>query len=344
MADTYTLIQRHKGRGIKTWYIRTCSNGKDSYKSTKTTIKAEAMKIFAAYVSERKEESRPLEVGDIDVVEQIGKWMEIQENRFGKDSNTFRLYRSNTTLLREFLQRKKVTSLDRVDKRVAQEFSNEMMKAGKKPSSIEITLRVVKLFFKWMIEQNDLQVRSPFSNVARPKVESGLAEFWTAEECDLIVSNASDEYWAAFFGLQCFAGLRFFEAQKVRGEDIQGNSLIVKQDKTKKDSVIPISAKLKSLLDAIDDGGNGLIFLGHVGRHHSTAAKELKKAVERAGLTDRGRVFVHRLRHSFASNLLRGGVNIRAVQSLGRWSNPKILLKHYAGVIPQDLVDAVNLL
>lgn len=50
----------------------------------------------------------------------------------------------------------------------------------------------------------------------------------------------------------------------------------------------------------------------------------------------------HRLRHSFASELLRNGTNPRAVQELMRHSSIDTLFDHYAHVLRSDLKDAVE--
>lgn len=345
MAETFSLVQRHKSRGIKTWYVRTSNNGRESFKSTGTSVKAEAMKFFAEYVKEAGESQPKVSASSIILVDEIDRWLKIVKAKFGDEGRTFKLYRNNIGIFSRFIAERNVTSLGKMTKSIAQDFVNGLMEEGKKPSTIELNIRCTKIFFNWMIETYDLQIRSPFLKVMRPKVEHRKVDFWTSEECDAILDKVADKYWKAFFGLQCFAGLRFNECHKLNVEDIKDGMIAVLQDKTGKDSLIPISSKLKDLLDAAIDGRTcGNLFKGRVSRCSSVVNKHIKIAVEEAGLADRGRAYCHRLRHSFASNLLRGGVDIKATQTLGRWSSPDILLKHYAGVIPEELKKAVNLL
>lgn len=55
-----------------------------------------------------------------------------------------------------------------------------------------------------------------------------------------------------------------------------------------------------------------------------------------------GEVSHHKLRHSFASELLRQSVNPRTVQELMRHSSIDTLFDHYAHVLRSDLADAVE--
>lgn len=55
-----------------------------------------------------------------------------------------------------------------------------------------------------------------------------------------------------------------------------------------------------------------------------------------------GEVSHHKLRHSFAIELLRQGTNPRTVQELMRHSSIDTLFDHYAHVLRSDLAEAVE--
>ena len=52
----------------------------------------------------------------------------------------------------------------------------------------------------------------------------------------------------------------------------------------------------------------------------------------------------HRFRHSFASNLIRSGVNIKVVQQLMRHESIQITLNTYSHLLDYDLSDAIEAL
>jgi len=53
--------------------------------------------------------------------------------------------------------------------------------------------------------------------------------------------------------------------------------------------------------------------------------------------------YYHRFRHSFASNLLRAGRSIKAVQLLMRHENVTLTLNIYGHLLPSDLEEAAEL-
>ena len=71
------------------------------------------------------------------------------------------------------------------------------------------------------------------------------------------------------------------------------------------------------------------------------AVVALKITVGIAGI-EGGEVSHHKLRHSFASELLRQGTNPRTVQELMRPSSIDTLFDHYAHVLRSDLAEAVD--
>jgi len=74
-------------------------------------------------------------------------------------------------------------------------------------------------------------------------------------------------------------------------------------------------------------------------------AKErlIKRAVEKSGIENTGIAHFHRFRHSFASNLLRMGRNIKAVQTLMRHENITLTLNTYGHLLPSDLEQVVEM-
>ena len=141
-----------------------------------------------------------------------------------------------------------------------------------------------------------------------------------------------------------YAGFRFFEAQKADWSDFDGDFLKV-TGKGGKFAKVPVSAKLRAEIERFLDGqqmpGSGAIFSGKV--TNTATNREIKKACADSGIKYEGRANCHRFRHSFASNLLRGGASVVTTQRLLRHSTPMITLSVYSHVLKEDLTDAVNL-
>lgn len=344
MGTSYSLVQRHKGRGIKTWYIRTCVNGKDSYKSTKTTNKTEAMKVFAAFVDGKKSIiDRKFE--ELEIREEFERFMAAKETQFGgKGTHSYDAYRKSVNRLYKCIDPRGLKLISRITPQEAQRIVDIQSKIYS-PKTIQEDVKIYRMAINWILDSYDMNERNPFVRVQRPKIIQKMVEFWTPDEIDLIMQNAPDKYWMAFWGLMAFSGLRFFEAQAIRIEDITDETIKIRQGKMGKDAILPISRKLSAMLkDAKDDRKSGRLFEGHIVKNGKQCVDRLRKALRAAGLPDTGDHLQHKFRHSFASNLLRKGVNVKSVQTLGRWSSTAVLFQYYAGVIPNDLKSAVEML
>lgn len=86
----------------------------------------------------------------------------------------------------------------------------------------------------------------------------------------------------------------------------------------------------------------GLVFTNKDGSFHNPNyfLHNFKQAIHRLGLPKKLRI--HSTRHTFATNLLQLGVSIADVQSLGGWSDTRIILEVYAHTIKETQKKAVQ--
>lgn len=147
------------------------------------------------------------------------------------------------------------------------------------------------------------------------------------------------------FIITLFCGLRFCDVKALtyRNIDYAGKRLSFEQKKTKNRSsnnfvVIPLNDMLIDIIgypEADSDPDSPIFDLP--GYH--TCLMSLKKWVRRAGI--KKNISWHCGRHSFAVNLLKGGANIKTVQSLLGHSTLE-MTSRYLHVIDKDKIDAID--
>lgn len=108
-----------------------------------------------------------------------------------------------------------------------------------------------------------------------------------------------------------------------------------------KTAELPISSKLESIIVPYLNNQGLLIPEEDVPLRSDKAIVALKIDVGISQVQG-GEISHHKLRHSFASELLRHGTNPRTVQELMRHSSIDTLFDHYAHVLRSDLAEAVE--
>lgn len=338
---TYTIVQRAKYRGDQTWYLRTCENGKTTYRSLGTDRKKEAQAFLDRMNARRFMPDLP-GTGDARMDEIVSGWLEKMRSEHGTYSPTFVAYRFRIAHFARFCSERRIERYSDMTPLQAERFA-EYVSDRVAPKTAREILKLARNCVSWAIDAYNLPGRDVFRGTKTPKVRKTRVEFWTWEQIRAILSNAPNDGARALWGLMAYAGLRWSEARNLKIGDLGGDTLTVVEGKGGKTAELPVSSVLRPLLDASICGRKeGLVVPKKaVPMRSDKAMKYLQRAVDAAGIPG-GHVSHHRLRHSFASELLRNGVNPRTVQELMRHSSIDTLFDHYAHVLRSDLKDAVE--
>jgi integrase/recombinase XerD len=188
------------------------------------------------------------------------------------------------------------------------------------PSSLNVTICALRSFYQLVLQRPVEKVRLSLPWVARavhrPRV-------YSVEELEkLLTVGCPHPKHRAFLMTVYGAGLRLNEACHLKPEHIDSArmQLRVEQGKGRKDRYTLLSPRLLQelrsywkicrpsvwLFPAIRDPQQPVL--------DGTAAKFFERALQRAGLPNKGGI--HSLRHSFATHLLEAGVEITVVQRL----------------------------
>ncbi|HXG36506.1 MAG TPA: site-specific integrase [Dehalococcoidia bacterium] len=179
-----------------------------------------------------------------------------------------------------------------------------------------------------------------------------LPQYLEPHEIDSLLTAAETPLQRLYFLFCIKAGLRAFEAAALRWSDLRWEdgrpvSLHVRNGKGGKEAWLPINKVLAAALLNLHEIGNGedYIFPGRSPGEPiitRTAQFWIERAAKKAGLP-RNKARLHILRHSFATHLMRAGVDLKTVQELMRHSS-MATTSIYLHVSPERLQSAVDLL
>lgn len=193
---------------------------------------------------------------------------------------------------------------------------------------------IIKSAFKYFVNVLELIPSNIAEVLPSRKNNRKERDFWTLEQIDRILDLAQTPDRRLLWSLMAFAGLRIHEALKVKNEDFREGFLHVvgKGDKPAK---VPVSSRLSAELDRC---GWKWDFSGF--SRNSTSIRIAARKALPEGF--QGAANNHRLRHSFASNLIRSGVGLKQVQKLMRHSSITTTMNIYSHLLDDDLTDSVE--
>ncbi len=229
------------------------------------------------------------------------------------------------------------------------DIQNYLSSLSDKPSSIARKASSLRGFYKFLMLEKIITT-NPAANLELPKRSRALPKFLSAKEIELLISSAGDTRNAtrlrAMIELLYASGLRVSELCELPCTAILGNRLLI-HGKGAKERIVPMHDAAQDALARWmrmrDNDTSKYVFPTNSKSGHITRDgffKILKKCAVLSGI-DPNRVSPHVLRHSFASHLLAGGANLRAIQTmLGHEDISTTQI--YTHVLPEQLRETVE--
>lgn len=135
----------------------------------------------------------------------------------------------------------------------------------------------------------------------------------------------------------------------IKVEEVEKRQIYIKEPKTKRSiRVIPINNEIKFILDEIVkmNGRNDIVtsFVCSDENGNYSRARSLQRSMKMIiANTDLPDIWIHLLRHTFGSELLRKGVDITIVSRLMGHSNTTTTYNTYIHVLDEEFVKAMDL-
>jgi integrase/recombinase XerD len=183
-------------------------------------------------------------------------------------------------------------------------------------------------FFAFLVETG-LREDNPAKLLETPRKQHRLPVYYNAETVENMLSHIGTDTARglrdrAIFTLLFSSGLRISESVALDVQDVFFKQrLLSVHGKGSKDRLVPFNTEAaEALTNYLRDGRPLLVrghacnalFVGRPGKRLSRKAiwKNYREIARSAGMSSK----VHALRHSFATNLLAGGADLRSVQEL----------------------------
>lgn len=255
----------------------------------------------------------------------------------GKSAHTVKAYRTDILQLYELLKDLILEPEVDVTKITEQHIRLYMRKVHDNNTSnrsISRKTSALNAFFLYLKTQ-DVIARNPMDKIKRPKYSKPLPQHFSPEEMELLLEiPETDNVFGirnkAMLELLYSSGLRAAELASLRMQDIELKRGLVKvTGKGNKQRIVPVG---KRAVEAIrnylpvreelrSEHSGDVLFLSKSGRAlDSRQVYKLLQAYIKLVANDKG-FSPHTLRHSFATHLLAGGADLRAIQEMLGHSN-----------------------
>ena len=260
-------------------------------------------------------------------LDRFGDYLTLEQ---GTSPLTLEAYRRDVERLVDYVWAKGATSPVDITSRILRDFVYHLKDLGLSPSSIRRNISAVRTYFRFLLSDG-VVTRDPSERLETPRRWRTLPDVLTVPEISrLLAAPTLDDPLAfrdrAMLEIAYGAGLRVSEWISIGLRDVLFEDKLVRVfGKGSKERLVPIGRSaigavatyVRELRPRLEKGGGkGVLFLNARGEPLSRmgAWKILRRYVERAGIEKA--VSPHTLRHSFATHLLEGGADLRAVQEM----------------------------
>jgi len=260
------------------------------------------------------------------------------QEKFTRYLENFRLYllaerglakNSVEAYIRDIIQFFEFTDKDPVKTETGDisRFLYSLKKSKLRPRSIARKLSSIRVFYKFLFSEGYID-HDPSELIETPSIPVYIPVVLEVYEVEKIIDAVDTSEPIGLRDLACIetlygCGLRISELLSLRMEDVfLEDGFIRVIGKGGKERLIPLGGRAKkAILDYLEKGRpffektkNPLLFLSKRGKKISRMGfwKRLRKYVDMAGI--KKHVTPHTFRHSFATHLLEGGADLRAVQ------------------------------
>lgn len=261
-----------------------------------------------------------------DIISKYKTWLRLEKSL---SANSIEAYLTDLDKLTRFIESEGKTYAD-ITYQDLQQFVAQLHDIGIHPRSQARIISGIKSFYRFMLLDDYITV-DPTELLESPKIGLKLPEVLTVNEINDILDSIDlslpeGQRNRAMLEVLYSCGLRVSELTSLRYSDVYFDEGFIKvEGKGSKQRLVPISdtaiREIKNyMLDrngvTVKKGYEDILFLSRRGTGLSRIMvfHVIKQQAEMAGI--KKNVSPHTFRHSFATHLLEGGANLRAIQDM----------------------------
>lgn len=261
-----------------------------------------------------------------DIVKSYTRYLKLERNY---SPNTLAAYQNDLSWLLSFCEQQEMNPLD-IQLEDLQHFAVQLHEHQIGPTSQARILSGIRSFYKYLLLSGEIE-QDPTELLESPHLGERLPEVLSTDEIDQILksidlSKPEGQRNKTIIEVLFSCGLRVSELVNLKLSNLYLEEGFVRiMGKGSKERLVPISSKAISELKywfvdrnlmKIQQGEEDYVFLNRRGKHltRTMILIMLKRQAVAAGITKT--ISPHTLRHSFATELLKGGADLRAIQDM----------------------------
>lgn len=261
-----------------------------------------------------------------DIVKSYTRYLKLERNY---SPNTLAAYQNDLSWLLSFCEQQEMNPLD-MQLEDLQHFAVQLHEHQIGPTSQARILSGIRSFYKYLLLSGEIE-QDPTELLESPHLGERLPEVLSTDEIDQIqksidLSKPEGQRNKTIIEVLFSCGLRVSELVNLKLSNLYLEEGFVRvMGKGSKERLVPISSKAVRELQywfvdrnlmKIQQGEEDYVFLNRRGKHltRTMILIMLKRQAVAAGITKT--ISPHTLRHSFATELLKGGADLRAIQAM----------------------------
>jgi integrase/recombinase XerD len=255
-------------------------------------------------------------------------FLELEKNA---SANTISSYKIDLARYLDYLETKGIILPNKIKEKDIAAFLGLLRELGLSPSTVSRNLSSIKMFHKFLVGEG-ISKMNPAENIETPKLSKTLPDVLNQDEIETILNQPNPvEPLAirdkAILETLYATGMRVTEAITLKQSNVYKDEGIIRVfGKGSKERLVPIGkSALKWIAKYLNEvrgnlskqgSGQDVLFLNARGRPMSRMAvwNIVRTYTTKSGI--KKEVHPHTFRHSFATHLLEGGADLRAVQEM----------------------------